>query len=257
VDSIQDDPIDVLLALPLSDDVSSELQDMIQKHWSSIRTKRTNGNLQSRYNFRLETLDTRTMHSQLQRIFWDQTSRFKINLSYAFILRNTRTGQLRYFHSSNNLSGRYLEEPHLITNEEFLKSIEQKDVLQYAINNRPNSSWTCQLVTNVTCFVNHIHDHPIGSARATLPDYTKNNKAITSLDTRGVRYEDGLCIFRCLALCQRCDVRRLEASAIALYERYNPGADVNQFQGVGLEDLVSVETAFQVNINVFKLTNTK
>ena len=138
VDSIQDDPIDAPPALPLSDDVSSELQDMVRKHWSSIRTKRTNGNLQSRYNFRLETLDTRTMHSQLRRIFWDQTSRFKINLSYAFILKNTRTGQLRYFHSSNNLSGRYLEEPHLITNvqdyEDILKSIEQKDVLQNALN---------------------------------------------------------------------------------------------------------------------------
>ena len=45
---------------------------------------------------------------------------------------------MRYFHSSNNLSGRYLEEPHLITNvqdyEDILKSIEQTDVLQYALN---------------------------------------------------------------------------------------------------------------------------
>ena len=176
---------------------------------------------------------------------------------------HTRTDQLRYFHSSNNLSGRYLEEPHLITNvqdyEDFLKSIEQKDVLQYAINNRPNSSWTCQLVTNVTFFVNHTRDHPIGAPRTTLPGYIKNNKAIVSLDkdTRGVRYDDGLCIFRCLALSQGCDVRRLEASTIALHDRYNPGADVNQFQGVSLEDLVRVETAFQVNINVFKLTNTE
>ena len=228
---------------------------MVRKHWSSIRTKRTNGKLQSRYNFRLETLDTRTMHRQLRRIFWDQTSRFKINLSYAFILKNTRTGQLRYFHhSSNNLSGRYLEEPHLIINvqdyEAFLKSIEQKDVLQYAINNRPNSAWTCQLVTNVTFFVNHIRDHPIGSPRATLPDYIKRNMSVISLDkdTRGVKYDDGLCIFRCLALSQGCDVRRLEASTIA---------DINQFQGVSLEDLVRVETTFQVNINVFKLTNTE
>ena len=133
---------------PLSDDVSSELQDIIRKHWSSIRTNKTNGNLQSRYNFRLETLDTRTMHSQLRRIFWDQTSRFKINFSYAFILKNTRTGRLRYFHSSNNLRGRrYLEERHLITNiQDYEDFLEQKDVLQYAINNGRNSSY---IVTNV------------------------------------------------------------------------------------------------------------
>ena len=58
-----------------------------------------------------------------------------------------------------------------------------------------------------------------------------------------------------MALSLGCDVLRVEASVIALHDRYNPGANVNQFQGVSLEDLFRVKMVFQVNINVFKLMN--
>jgi hypothetical protein len=42
-----------------------------------------------------------------------QTTAFKINLSFAFILRNVETGELRYYHSSQNNS-RFFDVPHLI-----------------------------------------------------------------------------------------------------------------------------------------------
>ena len=40
----------------------------------------------------------------------------------------------------------------------------------------------CELVTNVTFFVNRIIDHPIGCVGVTLPAYIKKNKAVIGLE---------------------------------------------------------------------------
>jgi hypothetical protein len=47
---------------------------------------------------------------------------FKINLSFGFILRNVETGELRYYHSSQNNS-RFFDAPHLIRTEEDLERL--------------------------------------------------------------------------------------------------------------------------------------
>ena len=90
----------------------------------------------------------------LKIMFQEQTNAFKINLSYGFVLRNKNTGQYKYYHSSCNCCGRYLDEPSLVTNskdfDDFLERIRETDVLQWAINQRPDSAWVCELVTNVT-----------------------------------------------------------------------------------------------------------
>ena len=77
-------------------------------------------------------------------MFRNQSSAFKINLSFGFILRNKISGELRYFHSSNFFSGRFLDAPHLVNNacdfETFLHSFDKQDILSF----------------------NLIKDHPIG-----------------------------------------------------------------------------------------------
>ena len=52
----------------------------------------------------------------LRELFDQQTTAFKLNCSFGFVLREKESGRLRYYHSSNNCCGRYLEEPSLITN---------------------------------------------------------------------------------------------------------------------------------------------
>ena len=51
-------------------------------------------------------------------MFEQQTNAFKINMSYGFVLKNKNTGCYRYYHSSCNCCGRYLDEPSLITDRE-------------------------------------------------------------------------------------------------------------------------------------------
>ena len=249
--SLNEDPV---LAPPieqLDDELSSDLQDAVRDNWGSIRTYVTQGSVQTRYNHRLTSLDTRELQEPLRQLFEEQTTSFKINCSYAFILKNKTTNRLKYYHSSNNCCGRYLEEPSLITNrddfESFLARIQESDILQWAVAQRPNSDWVCEHVTNATFFFNRIVDHSIGCVGVTLPDYVKNNKAIVGLakDEHGAIYNDNLCLFRCLAL-------HIGREAAALYAEYSD-EDVHDFTGVPLDELDKVETKFKTNICVYQL----
>ena len=241
-----------------NDELSSALQDFVQENWGSIRTYVARGPVQTRYNHRLTTMDTRELQEPLRQLFEEQTTSFKVNLSFGFILKQKVTGRLRYYHSSNNCCGRLLEEPSLITNradfDSFLERIREPDILQWAIAQRPNSDWVCELVTNVTFFLNRIVQHPIGCVGVTLPDYVKNNKAIVGLtkDEHGVTYNDNLCLFRCLALHRGCDVRRLETTVVTLYAKYTD-TPVRHFAGVTLDELDKVETTFKTNVFVYQL----
>ena len=103
--------------------------------------------------------------------------------------------------------------------------------------------------------LNKILQHPIGCVGIDLPDYVKNNKAVVGLEKDHYRtrtYNDNLCLFRCLALNQGCDVRRLEVTVATLYAKYTD-TPVRDFAGVTLDELDEVETTFKTNVVVYKL----
>ena len=253
VASLNEDPV---LAVPVehaaNDELSSAIRDAVRENWGSVRTHVVNGPVQTRYNHRLTSLDTRDLHDQLFLLFEEQTTAFKVNVTFGFILKQKATNRLRYYHSSNNCCGRYLEEPSLITNRDdfdrFLARIQESDILQWAVAQRPNSDWVCEHVTNATFFLNRIVDHPIGCVGINLPDYVKNNKAIFGLEKdcySKTTYNDNLCLFRCLAL-------HLGREAAALYAEYTD-TSVHDFAGVTLDELDKVETTFKTNVFVYKL----
>ena len=249
--SLDEDPLTPPPAGEAYDELSSDLQDAVRDNWGSIRTYVAQGPVQTRYNRRLASLDTRDLHEPLRELFDQQTTAFKLNCSFGFVLREKESGRLRYYHSSNNCCGRYLEEPSLITNRDdfdrFLERIHQPDILQWAISQRPNSDWVCERVTNATFFVNKIVQHPIGCVGVILPDYVKNNKAIVGLakDEHGAIYNDNLCLFRCLGL-------HLGRDVTTLYEEYTD-QPVWKFEGVVIDELIKVESVFEVNIVVYNL----
>ena len=241
-----------------NDNLSRDLRDFVHENWASVRTHVVNGPVQTRYNHRLTSLDTRDLQEPLFALFDQQKTAFKVNASYGFVLKEKQSGRLRYYHSSSNCCGRLLEEPSLIANRDdfdrFLARIAESDILQWAITQRPNSDWVCEHVTNVTFFINRIAQHPIGCVGVALPDYVKRNKAIVGLekDGHGVIYRDNLCLFRCLALHQGCDARRLEVTVATLYAKYTD-TPVRDFAGVTLDELDEVETTFKTNVVVYKL----
>ena len=151
-------------------------------------------------------MDTRAL--DLRRIFQEQTTAFKVNLSYGFILKHTVSVRVKYYHSYCNCCVRCLDDPNLVTNfetvEAFLERIHDQDTLQWAIAQRTNSDWICSSVTNVTFFVNRLIQHPIGCVGVSLPTYLKLKKAIVGLekDHHSKPYFDNFCLFRCLNLMQ-------------------------------------------------------
>ena len=238
VASFNEDPVLAPPAGEAYDELSSAIRDAVRENWAAIRTHVVNGPVQTRYNHRLTSLDTRDLHDQLFLLFGQQTTAFKINCSYGFLLKNKTTNRFRFYHSSNNCCGRLLEEPSLITNRDdfdrFLARIQESDILQWALAQRPNSDWVCELVTNATFFLNRIVHHLIGCVDVNLPTYVKNNKAIVRLDkdSHGVIYRDNLCLFRCLAL-------HLGREAAALYAEYTD-TPVHDFAGVTTDDLSKI-----------------
>ena len=238
-----------------NDNLSRDLRDFVHENWASVRTHVVNGPVQTRYNHRLTSLDTRDLQEPLFALFDQQKTAFKVNASYGFVLKEKESGHLRYYHSSSNCCGRLLEEPSLIANRDdfdrFLARIAESDIQQWAITQRPDSDWVCEHVTNVTFFINRIAQHPIGCVGVALPDYVKNNKAVVGLEKdhhRNAIYRDNLCLFRCLGL-------HLGREAAALLAEYTD-TPVRDLAGVPIQDLHKIEAKFEVNVCVYKLVET-
>ena len=90
-----------------------------------------------------------------------------------------------------------------------------------------------------------------------LPPYIKKNKSVIGVEREpinGKRYNDNLCLFRCLALHRGGDVRHLESAVTKLYETYNQDhVPIEGFVGVTLDEIYRIETTFQTNVCVYKL----
>jgi len=78
-----------------------------------------------------------------------------------------------------------LEQPFLVSNHKDLERLNQQiveiDFLEWVRQQRPNSKWVVDLVTNATWFVWKIRDHPMGRGKY-LPHYSVENRGITPLD---------------------------------------------------------------------------
>ena len=90
-----------------------------------------------------------------------------------------------------------------------------------------------------------------------LPVYIKKKKSVIGLETEPIhhkRYNDNLCLFRCLALHRGCDLYRLEPAVKSLYEAYDRDrVPMEEFVGVTLDDIYRIETTFQTNVCAYKL----
>ena len=115
--------------------------------------------------------------------------------------------------------------------------------------NRPDSKWKIVDIPNITFYVNHVKDAPLG-APISLPDYIKNNHGL-----RNVSASDNLCFFRCFAVHQGADPHRCEQPAKNLFRKYyvHFGVVPAHFSGVQLFDFIHLEDFFELNLIVYEL----
>ena len=86
-----------------------------RRHWHQIRTRFNRQNrLLDWYNYRLSSQQPQEVIQHLGEIFTDQSTVFKLNVSFGFILINNETGALQYYYASRN-NDQVFEEPFQIT----------------------------------------------------------------------------------------------------------------------------------------------
>ena len=81
------------------DEEDPELRKFLSKYWSSIRTFSKHEKMQSLHNFYFRNFE-HMIDTVAERIMRDQQTRFKLNYSFGYVLRNIDTDELRYYHPS-------------------------------------------------------------------------------------------------------------------------------------------------------------
>ena len=167
-----------------------------------ILQRHQEGPVNSTYNVPLTNdFSTFELMEAMQDIYDRQQHAFRLNLHFGLILVNTETGEYRYFRPFSNevLFTRpiYVSRRHDLA--KLRKRLERLNVMDYILQQRPNTKWKPLLVTNVHFSLFHLN-YALGAPQE-LPDYIKTSKSIVSLDKKsnGKPYKDNFCGFRCLA----------------------------------------------------------
>jgi hypothetical protein len=189
----------------------SELEELLMRNWSSIRTSVYRRTYQDILNCRLYQLDGEEPLPQpsdlLPRVWREYGHSTKINVSFGFILRHTVSGRLRYFHSSSN-NATVFQVAQMISNNtsltELIRKVEAYDIASNALAQRPNTSWNVHSITNCTFYIYKLpHVARIGCPEIELPTFITHSKSILSMKrhtSSGLVFDDRLCFFRCLAM---------------------------------------------------------
>ena len=151
-----------------------EINTLMRKHRTSIRTFSKKGKVQSIFNF-LYNQDLKLLIPKIvEQILQLQFNRFKLNYSFAYILRNISNEELRYYHVSYN-NNVMMSTTRLISNRleliQFLNALAEESYFDKI--NPPDSKCKVLDIPNITFYVNHVKDAPL-SAPPDLPDVTKD-----------------------------------------------------------------------------------
>ena len=143
-----------------------ELHVVYRQYRKAIQSfRRDHGCVHQIHNRQLFSENTRDLEDELWEIFRVQEQVFKINFSYGFVLRHVETGELRYFHASQNNC--LLDLPLFVRNKEdyttVLEEIHHKDVLEFVRQQRPDTKWNVHIITNLSVYINPLAKLPIES----------------------------------------------------------------------------------------------
>ena len=234
------------------------------RHWDQMRTRYSRQKrLLDWYSYRISFIHPSQLMDHLNDIFLDQNTVFKLNVSFGFILRNNETSALQYYYASRN-NNHLFDSPFQIATEADLEQLCQAlcdtDILEWVRQQRPNSNWVVDQVTNVTFFITKLRGHPIGRGKH-LPHYIVENRGIVPLDrdkSANKSYDNSLCFFRALVLHNGCHIKNLERHTQHYYERYRQTQKQKKtFHGVTLEESPDLERLFEVKVFVYSLEPTK
>jgi hypothetical protein len=123
--------------------VPVQFQPVYQRHWKTIKTSVKQGRIKDVYHFPLFTLTDTEISEKAHAVIGNYNDNIKINVAFGFILENRTTGELKFFHPSNNT--RLFPTPRLLASpndyRQFVDDIEHEDAFEYARVQRPTTKW--------------------------------------------------------------------------------------------------------------------
>ncbi len=201
-------------------------------------------------------------------VFHNRGVAFRMNFSFGLILKNIETQELVYYRPYMNAL--IFEKPIYVSRKKDLKRVRARfnnyDIVQYMLNQRPNTKFRSVLVTNLRVWVWDLNYPILGYLRnlRSFPSNLKHLKCIqpliSKLYDRHTYYKDRKCAFRCLALHWHYEIYRIKGQK--LYEskvqkyfhqwmKYRE-MDEKDFQGVNLCDMNLFEKCFEINVNIYE-----
>ena len=249
-------------------DDDDEINTLLRENWSSLKTHTRVSKQSTFINIRWTGDSPPDFKEALTPFFENAKNKFKIQASHGFVLKKNvpqdeeaaeaDESNYRYFHSSERNAGLY-ERPVVIGNsaefQNLMTSLSEKDHLEVCRQERPNSKFVVDRITNTSFVIYPMHEHPIGDGESPLPAYLMNNKGLVTL-VKGAHgkdiYADRKCFFRCLALHKGGKRQALETRANEYLQMFMERMKINRFDGVCMSELKACERMFDVTIEVFE-----
>ena len=246
---------------------NTSLFELVKSRWSSIRSYFKCQNVVDIFNFRVFK-QKEDLKKALTRVWLTKLkSQVKLQCSMGFVLQHKTSHKLRYYHSSANNTALFRTAKHIKSLSDLEKTvdfIEQTDLMQFALNKRPDSAWSVIQITNLTFSLSKLVYSKFGSP-SYIPDHIKNNQSILTLETNGyTKFQDNLCFFRALAIAKTCVckkrcgcISKTESLTHSLFQKFMLTKTLKcssaSFKGVTIEDLPLLESIFKVKVTVFSL----
>ena len=136
--------------------------------------------------------------------------------------------------------------------------LKQTDVIESCSREKMNTKWRFYKLTNLTVFAALLKDVPMGCKNAVLPEPLLKNHTINCLtfeEKTRQPYNDNLCLFLAPAL-HMYGNHRLEEETWKLFNLFinkMDGLSPNQFQGVHMNDVPTVEDLLTLNILLYDI----
>ena len=234
---------------------------ILKKYHPVINRSHMSDGLRCEYNFRIEKnfLSHAQISDQVNFIFRQQTSAFKINCSFSFILRNIETNNLRFYYAHEN--DQAFELPKTITNLNdlpmFVNRLTKFDIINHVSKDRPSTKWLVFRLCNIRYNVYKL-DFTLGAGDI-FPDFIRKSRTILTLDydgKTGKTLNENTCMFRCLAAHTKGGARRgILKLANELFQKWlhHKGISESSFKGVNLHEVSEIESFFQVSIYIYEI----
>ena len=214
------------------------------------------------FNYAVETLNETIVDEKLHFFFNNLKLKCaaQVNLTFGFILKNLEDGRFRYLsaHENNTL----LDRSKLVCTHDDLAKLKdflnKTDVIESCSRKRMNTKWRFYKLRNLTVFAALLKDVPMGCKNAVLPEPLLKNHTINCLtydENTRQPYNDNLCLFPALAL-HLHSTQRLEEKTSKLFNLFinkMDGLSPNQFQGVHMNDIPTVEDLLILNILLYDI----